>query len=123
MIIGSNLLRLIPTTAPVAHRAILDLRGSQASQFLNGILATVVHATPKGPFFSAFLHAQAGLFFFKVYFVIKSSMLHQGRVLYDVFIYPYEPVSGQNGYLIEYDSRPSEAPPLLSMLKRYVLRS
>jgi folate-binding Fe-S cluster repair protein YgfZ len=50
-------------------------------------------------------------------------MLHQGRVLYDVFIYPYEPVSGQNGYLIEYDSRPSEAPPLFSMLKRYVLRS
>jgi transferase CAF17, mitochondrial len=75
MIIGSNLLRLIPTTAPVAHRAVLDLRGSQASQFLNGILATVVHATPKGPFFSAFLHAQAGLFFFKVYFVIKSSII------------------------------------------------
>jgi folate-binding Fe-S cluster repair protein YgfZ len=27
------------------------------------------------------------------------------------------------GYLIEYDPRPSEAPPLLSLLKRYILRS
>jgi len=27
------------------------------------------------------------------------------------------------GYLIEYDPRPSEAPPLLSLLRRYILRS
>jgi transferase CAF17, mitochondrial len=40
-----------------------------------------------------------------------------------VFLYPYTNSLGQRGYLLDYDSRPSEAPPLLSMLKRYVLRS
>jgi folate-binding Fe-S cluster repair protein YgfZ len=50
-------------------------------------------------------------------------MLGQGRVLSDVFIYPHTNASGKHGYLIEHDSRPSEAPHLLSMLKRYVLRS
>ena len=44
-------------------------------------------------------------------------------MLYDVFLYPYTGPTGQSGYLIDYDSRPSEAPPLLSVLKRYVLRS
>ena len=31
--------------------------------------------------------------------------------------------AGQQGFLIEHDSRPSEAPALLPMLKKYVLRS
>jgi folate-binding Fe-S cluster repair protein YgfZ len=42
----------------------------------------------------------------------------QGRVLYDVFIYAKSP-----GYLIEYDSCSSSGPPLLALLKRYILRS
>jgi len=42
----------------------------------------------------------------------------QGKVMYDVFLY-----STKAGYLLEFDSRPSEAPPLLSYLKRHVLRS
>jgi folate-binding protein YgfZ len=56
-----------------------------------------------------------------------STFLHaQGRVLYDVFIYTHTTLDGKPTYLIEYDSRASTdaaAPPLLSMLKRYVLRS
>jgi folate-binding Fe-S cluster repair protein YgfZ len=44
-------------------------------------------------------------------------------VLYDVFLYTQTDAKGQPGYLIEHDSRPSEAPPLLNLLKRYVLRS
>jgi folate-binding Fe-S cluster repair protein YgfZ len=50
----------------------------------------------------------------------------QGRVLYDIFIYTHTTPDGKPTYLIEYDSRSSTeaaAPPLLSMLKRYVLRS
>ena len=47
----------------------------------------------------------------------------QGRVLHDAFVHSYTSTEGKKGYLVEYDSRPSEAPPLLSMLKRYVLRS
>lgn len=47
----------------------------------------------------------------------------KGRVLYDVFIYAHQTPAGKQGYLIEYDSRQSEAPPLLPMLKKHVLRS
>ncbi|KAJ7667956.1 Aminomethyltransferase folate-binding domain-containing protein [Mycena polygramma] len=93
----------IPTVARVPHRSVLSLAGSQASEFLNGILSTQVH-TPPRPFYSAFLHAQ-------------------GRVLYDVFVYTRMNPTGQLGYLIDYDSRPSEAPPLFDLIKRYILRS
>ncbi|KAJ7700021.1 Aminomethyltransferase folate-binding domain-containing protein [Mycena rosella] len=97
------LLQKIPTIARVPHRSVLSLAGPQASEFLNGILSTLVQAPPR-PFYSAFLHAQ-------------------GRVLYDVFVYTRTDPKGQVGYHIDYDSRPSEAPPLLDLLKRYILRS
>ncbi|KAF7355257.1 Aminomethyltransferase folate-binding domain-containing protein [Mycena sanguinolenta] len=94
----------IPTIARVPHRSVLSLTGSQASEFLNGILSAQVHSPPR-PFYSAFLHAQ-------------------GRVLYDVFVYTHmNPSTGQPGYLIDYDLRPSEAPPLLDLIQRYKLRS
>ena len=38
-----------------------------------------------------------------------------------MFVYSHETPEGKKQCLIEYDSRPSEAPPLLPMLKRYVL--
>jgi len=38
--------------------------------------------------------------------------------MYDVFLY-----ATADGYFLEYDSRTSEAPPLLSYLKRHILRS
>ena len=43
--------------------------------------------------------------------------------MHDVFIYPKKNARSHDGYFIEYDSRPSEAPPLLPSLKRYILRS
>lgn len=46
----------------------------------------------------------------------------QGRVLYDVFIYPHLS-DGRPGYLVDYDNRVSSASPLLPLLKRHVLRS
>ena len=49
--------------------------------------------------------------------------MSKGRVLYDFFAWAHPSPSGVPGYIIEYDSRQSEAPPLLSMLKRYILRS
>lgn len=52
------LLRNLPTIAPVPHRSLLYLSGSQASEFLNGVLASSVPNPAKGPFFSTFLHAQ-----------------------------------------------------------------
>ncbi|EJD01324.1 Aminomethyltransferase folate-binding domain-containing protein [Fomitiporia mediterranea MF3/22] len=99
-----HLLRLTPTVAPVPHRALLYLSGSQATEFLNGVVSSTVPSPPRGPFFSALLHAQ-------------------GRVLYDIFVYPKKNARGNDGYFIEYDSRQSEAPPLLQTLKRFILRS
>jgi hypothetical protein len=43
--------------------------------------------------------------------------------MYDIFLYTTTTPAGQTGYLLEYDSRSSEAPPLLPMLKRHILRS
>lgn len=93
-----------PSIARLANRALLSLSGPYASDFLNGILAAAVRDAQRRPVYSALLHAQ-------------------GRVLYDVFLYTNTDDAGQQGYLIEYDSRPSEAPALLPMLKKYVLRS
>ncbi|KAF9006445.1 hypothetical protein BDQ17DRAFT_1351761 [Cyathus striatus] len=47
----------------------------------------------------------------------------QGKVLYDVFLYTTKDSAGKPGYLLEYDGGPSEAPSLMSYLKRHVLRS
>ncbi|KAI9067627.1 Aminomethyltransferase folate-binding domain-containing protein [Trametes sanguinea] len=99
-----TLLRTTPTVAPVPHRAVLSITGSQAAEFLNGLTAASVPGHPQSHFYSAFLHAQ-------------------GRVLHDIFIYAHTTPSGRSGYLVEYDARPSEAPPMIPMLKRYILRS
>lgn len=54
----------VPTAAPVPHRSVLSLSGSQASEFLNGILASSVNQTgPHRPMFSTFLHAQVSNFY------------------------------------------------------------
>ncbi|KAI9001256.1 Aminomethyltransferase folate-binding domain-containing protein [Trametes punicea] len=98
------LVRKTPTVAPVPHRGVISITGSQAAEFLNGLTAASVPAHPQSHFYSAFLHAQ-------------------GRVLHDIFIYAHTESSGRSGYLVEYDARPSEAPPMLPMLKRYILRS
>ena len=51
-----NLLRKTPTIVQLTHRGVLSVSGSQAPEFLNGLLSTSVS---KGPLYSAFLHAQA----------------------------------------------------------------
>ncbi|KAF8609332.1 Aminomethyltransferase folate-binding domain-containing protein [Ceratobasidium sp. AG-I] len=81
-------------------RGVLSVSGTDSKTFLNGIIASSIRDYP---FYTAFLSAQ-------------------GRVLYDVFIYPYT-TDGRPGFLIDFDSRASEATPLLSSLKRHVLRS
>ncbi len=44
-------------------------------------------------------------------------------MIYDIFVYSNKDSKNKGSYLIEYDSRSSEAPPLLPFLKRFVLRS
>jgi hypothetical protein len=60
-----NLIRNIPTVSPVPHRSVLSLAGSQAPEFLNGIIASsVLNNSTSGPYlpmFSTFLHAQVRL--------------------------------------------------------------
>ena len=55
-----QLLRTSPTTAQLANRAVIYVSGSQSSEFLNGLLATVVPNVGRGPSYSAVLHAQVG---------------------------------------------------------------
>lgn len=52
------LVRNTPTVAPVPHRAVISVTGSQAAQFLNGLTAASVPQHPHSHFYSAFLHAQ-----------------------------------------------------------------
>ncbi|KJA30136.1 hypothetical protein HYPSUDRAFT_263403 [Hypholoma sublateritium FD-334 SS-4] len=92
------LLRATPSIAPISHRGILSINGSQSTEFLNGLVASSVRKPPQSQF-SAILHPQ-------------------GRVMYDIFLY-----ATNEGYLLEYDARTSEAPPLLAYMKRHVLRS
>ncbi|PAV21076.1 Aminomethyltransferase folate-binding domain-containing [Pyrrhoderma noxium] len=98
-----HLLRTTPSVARVPDRALAYVYGSQATEFLNGILASTVPNPPRGPFFSGFLHAQ-------------------GRVIHDIFAYYKKSPKGHDGYILEYDSRPSEASPFIPTLKRFVLR-
>ncbi|TEB30196.1 Aminomethyltransferase folate-binding domain-containing protein [Coprinellus micaceus] len=100
-----TLLRRAPTVAPVANRALLSVSGSDSNVFLNGVLSTQARV----PQFTSFLHAQ-------------------GRILYDAFIYNDPEPSNSNGpaYIVEYSPPPegsTDIPPLLSYLKRHVLRS
>ncbi|KAF9247235.1 hypothetical protein BU15DRAFT_84766 [Melanogaster broomeanus] len=95
-----TLLRTTPTLAPITNRAVLSVSGSDATEFLNGLLANSVQGKQS---YGAFLHAQ-------------------GRVLHDVFLYT-SVASTAPTYLIEHDPTPSESPPLLGLLKRFVLRS
>lgn len=99
-----TLLRTTPTIAHVPNRSLLFVSGSQAAEFLNGVVACSAPTSSKHHFYSAFLHAQ-------------------GRVLYDAFFYSHSTPEGKQGYIVEYDSRPSEAPSLIPMLKKYVLRA
>ncbi|KAI0699434.1 Aminomethyltransferase folate-binding domain-containing protein [Cytidiella melzeri] len=106
-----SLVRSTPTIAPVPHRALLAVTGSQVQEFLSGIIASNVPPSQDCHFYTAFLHAQA------------RRLVFAGRVLYDAFVHSYTSPEGKKGYVLEYDSRSSEAPSLLTMLKRYVLRS
>jgi folate-binding Fe-S cluster repair protein YgfZ len=116
-----SLLRHTPSLAPVPHRAVLSVTGSQASEFLQGVVSASVTSPPK-PGYSALLHAQVRVLGDQSVHEILTT-IWQGRVLHDVLLYTQKDAKGQPGYLIEYDPRPSEAPPLLELLKRYVLRA
>lgn len=118
-----SLLRQKPTVAPVPNRALIAVTGSQAGEFLSGLTAASVPADPRrGHFYTAFLNAQVCILpgYTTAFAYLVTT---QGRVLHDVFIWAQDTPKGGPGYLIEYDAHSSDAPPLLPMLKRHVLRS
>ena len=51
------LVRTTPTIVRLQNRGLISVSGSQAAEFLNGLLSTAVTA---GSFYSSFLHAQVG---------------------------------------------------------------
>ncbi|KAJ4481462.1 Aminomethyltransferase folate-binding domain-containing protein [Lentinula edodes] len=98
-----NILPTGPSVARLNFKSVLSVSGSQAPDFLHGILSSAV-PTSNRPFFSAALNAQ-------------------GRVLYDVLVFSDHSTNGRPAYLLEYDSHSSDAPSLHQLLQRYVLRA
>jgi transferase CAF17, mitochondrial len=47
----------------------------------------------------------------------------KGRVLHDIFVYTQTNANGQRGYLVEHETHSLDAPSLLTLMKRHVLRS
>jgi transferase CAF17, mitochondrial len=91
--------------ARLPSRRLISLTGPDSTHYLQGVItANLSPATPRtSGFYTAFLNAQ-------------------GRLLYDVFIYPYvEPDTKQEGWLIEVDAE--EAERLAKHVKRYKLRA
>ncbi|TFK75976.1 Aminomethyltransferase folate-binding domain-containing protein [Pluteus cervinus] len=97
-----NARQIVPRIARLTNRSVISVTGSQAPSFLNGVLAASV--TEVKPFYSAILNAQ-------------------GRVLHDLFAYTTTAEDGRRGFLLEFDNQQAEGTPLLTMLKRYVLRA
>jgi hypothetical protein len=55
------LVRAIPTIVRLQNRALISVSGSQAAEFLNGLLSSAVTNQPYRSFYSSFLHAQVSL--------------------------------------------------------------
>jgi folate-binding Fe-S cluster repair protein YgfZ len=55
------LVRATPTIVRLQNRALISVSGSQAAEFLNGLLSSTVTNQPYRSFYSAFLHAQVSL--------------------------------------------------------------
>jgi transferase CAF17, mitochondrial len=88
--------------ALLSSRRLISLRGPDAAHYLQGVItANISPSRRTSGFYAAFLNAQ-------------------GRVLYDVFIYPDSTISG-DGWLIEVDA--AEADNLYKHVKRYKLRA
>jgi len=110
-LLQSAITRLSPALFPVTpsitrltSKSILSVSGSQAPEFLNGLLSSTI-PTPGRPFFSAVLNAQ-------------------GRVLYDLLVFSDHTINGRPAYLLEYDHvSATDVPPLYDLLRRYVLRA
>ncbi len=56
------LMRATPTIVRLQNRGLISVSGSQAAEFLNGLLSTAVTTQSLGSFYSSFLHAQVGSF-------------------------------------------------------------
>ncbi|SZF02752.1 unnamed protein product [Blumeria hordei] len=115
--LSSTATRHIATTTPRANipqsgysllhtRCLLAISGPDALRYLQGALTANIEANTSRAFFAAFLTAQ-------------------GRLLHDVFIYPYaqneNTLNGHQAWLIEVDSNQAEN--LAKRIKRYRLRS
>lgn len=52
------LVRATPTIVRLQNRALISVSGSQAAEFLNGLISTAVTTEPHRSFYSSFLNAQ-----------------------------------------------------------------
>ncbi|KAA1466181.1 Aminomethyltransferase folate-binding domain-containing protein [Dentipellis sp. KUC8613] len=108
------LLHAAPSTARIPARGLLSVRGRDAPDFLNGLLASSVSKTP-APAYSIVLNAQ-------------------GRILYDVFVHLHPDFrdDAEPHYVLEYatasplpSASESDSPavlPLTKFFRRHLLR-
>ena len=91
--------------AKLSSRRLISVTGDDATKYLQGLIAANLSRSSAGSrtaLYSVFLNAQ-------------------GRVLYDVFIYPAQTDGLDNGLLVEVDANEVDA--LYKHLKRYKLRA
>ncbi|KAG4434588.1 ccr4 associated factor, partial [Cadophora sp. M221] len=95
-----------PPAAGFTHlpsRRLIALTGPDSTHYLQGVItANLTSSSPPAGFYAAFLNAQ-------------------GRLLNDVFIYPYTESGKGDGWLIEVDAK--EVTVLAKHIRRYKLRA
>jgi len=78
------LVRATPTIVRLQNRALISVSGSQAAEFLNGLLTAAVTNQPYRSFYSSFLHAQLNLVRvfspLQIEVIVKSGPSHIRRV-------------------------------------------
>lgn len=90
----------------LSNRCLLAISGPDSTQYLQGAITNNINSNSVNGFYSVFLNAQ-------------------GRILYDVFIYPFKEIEGryrgEQGWLVEVDAHEVES--LIKRIKRYRLDS
>ncbi|KHJ32696.1 putative folate-binding protein [Erysiphe necator] len=90
----------------LSNRSLLAISGPDSTRYLQGAITRNINSNSSNGFYSVFLNAQ-------------------GRILHDVFIYPFQEFEGrykgEPGWLVEVDTKEVES--LVKRIKRYRLDS
>ncbi len=89
-------------TTHLKERAVIEVAGSEAREFLHSLLTADINGLEKGQC------TWAGL------------LTPQGKILFDMFVFAVQTTDGEEGFLLDVAEEPAEA--LLARMKMYKLR-